>query len=236
MNGGMEYVQAHLQARYGQRPDEAAWQRLAALRGWPAALAWARESAFRVWLDGSSEAGGAQALEAALRRRWRALVMEVARWMPPEWRAAVAWCALLPELPALDHLLAGGEALPWMDGEPTLSALSQGHTFARQPGLSLVEAWLTEWRRRAPPVDEEDAALIGALERALREHAAAFRVAPPGEAWPLRRRLQARLDALFRRCVLSPAAAFVFLALALLDLERLRAALIPRALLPLEAA
>ncbi len=231
MNGGMEYLQARLQGRYGRRPDAAAWQRLAALRGWPAALAYGREAAFRDWLEECTEAGGTHALERALRRRWRALVAEVAHWMPPQWRAAAEWCAPLPELPAIEHLREGGEVLPWMDGEPALAAVLQGLTFARRPDQSLIEAWLAEWRRRAPHRDEEDAALFGQLERALRAHAAAFRAAAPDAAWPLRQDLQSRLEVLFRRCLFSPAAAFVFLALALLELERLRAAMAPRAIL-----
>jgi hypothetical protein len=238
-----EYAQARLQARYGARPDEAAWYRLASLRGLPAALACCRESAFRGWLEGSEAVGGVHALEGGLRRRWRMLVAEVAHWLPEEWRRATGWCALLPDLPVLDHLAEGGEALPWIRAEPALAAycgdgapaaVSPGLTFSRQPGQAPDEAWLAEWRRRLPPMDEEDAALFAALEAALREHLAAFRAAAPAEAWPLRRRLQARLDVLFRRCLLSPAAAFVFLLQALLDLERLRAALVPRAVFFLE--
>ncbi|MBK9594704.1 MAG: hypothetical protein IPO57_04870 [Rhodocyclales bacterium] len=61
-------------------------------------------------------------------------------------------------------------------------------------------------------MDAGDAALFAALERTLRQHQAAFSVAAPAEAWLLRQRLQARLDGLFRRSLLSPAAAFVFLA------------------------
>ena len=85
-------------------------------------------------------------------------------------------------------------------------------------------------------MDAGDAALFAALERTLGQHQAAFSVAAPAEAWLLRQRLQARLDGLFRRSLLSPAAAFVFLSLALLDLERLRAALAPRAVLADAAA
>lgn len=242
---GIDYAQARLQARYGQRPDEAAWHRLASLRGFSAALAYGRESAFRGWLEGCAEAGGAHALESGLRRRWRALVAEVARWMPEAWQPAVGWCALLPALPALDHLIGGGEVLPWMHAEPELAALCDGNaaaavppalTFTRLPGQPRGEAWLAEWRRRLPPLDAGDAALFAALERTLRQHQAAFSVAAPAEAWLLRQRLQARLDGLFRRSLLSPAAAFVFLSLALLDLERLRAALAPRAVLADAAA
>ena len=52
------------------------------------------------------------------------------------------------------------------------------------------------------------------------------------DGWPLRRALQARLALLFRRAMLDPAAAFIFLALTALDLERLRGELLRRAAFP----
>jgi hypothetical protein len=52
------------------------------------------------------------------------------------------------------------------------------------------------------------------------------------DGWPLRRTLQARLTLLFRRAMLDPAAAFAYLALTALDLERLRGELLRRAAFP----
>jgi hypothetical protein len=49
---------------------------------------------------------------------------------------------------------------------------------------------------------------------------------------PLVRALSARLTLLFRRAVLDPAAAFVFLAQIALDLQRLRGELLRRAAFP----
>ena len=51
----------------------------------------------------------------------------------------------------------------------------------------------------------------------------------------LRRRFEAVLAALFRRAALSPAAAFAYLGLVLLDLERLRGELLRRAVFPRRA-
>ena len=63
----------------------------------------------------------------------------------------------------------------------------------------------------------------------IRSHASAF--PRSGEAaWPLRRDLRERLRLGFHRLPLQPAAAFYYLALLALDLERLRAALMERAL------
>ena len=50
--GSLEYAQARLSARYGERPDEIAWRRIEHLRELPALLDAARISAFGIWLAG----------------------------------------------------------------------------------------------------------------------------------------------------------------------------------------
>jgi hypothetical protein len=55
-------------------------------------------------------------------------------------------------------------------------------------------------------------------------------------AWSLRRELRERLRLEFHRLPLEPLTAFAFLALVALDLERLRAALMERALFDLREA
>ena len=52
------------------------------------------------------------------------------------------------------------------------------------------------------------------------------------EGWALRRALQARLAAHFRRVMVHPAAPFVFLGLVALDFERLRGELLRRVAFP----
>ena len=63
---------------------------------------------------------------------------------------------------------------------------------------------------------------LAELVRLVSDHLARFRIAAPHEAGSLRRAFEARLLALFRRHPVEAAAAFAWLALAALDLERLR--------------
>ena len=86
-----------------------------------------------------------------------------------------------------------------------------------------LAGWQREWWRRAPRAARDDPPLR-TLGRMLAQHRAA-RIEP-------RRALCVRLERLYRRSTLDPAAAFVFLALSALDLERLRGELVQRALFP----
>ena len=61
-------------------------------------------------------------------------------------------------------------------------------------------------------------------------HVQTFRQAAPASAWLLRRELRERLRLRFRQQTLQPLVPFIYLALVALDLERLRSALISRAL------
>lgn len=66
----------------------------------------------------------------------------------------------------------------------------------------------------------------GAAARAA--HLAAFTRAHADDAWALRETFQQRLEVLFRRHSLTSGAAFAYLALVALDLERLRAEVVHR--------
>ncbi len=96
----------------------------------------------------------------------------------------------------------------------------------------LGNAWRAEWRRRVPAVAGDDVTLLDELARVLHRHLAAFRDPSVRDGWPLRRALEARLVLLFRRAMLDPAAAFIYLVLTALDLERLRGELVRRAAFP----
>lgn len=76
------------------------------------------------------------------------------------------------------------------------------------------------WRKRWPA--GADAAGLAELATLFSDHLARFRIALPHEAHALRRGFEARLLALLRRRPVQAAAAFAWLALAALDLERLR--------------
>jgi hypothetical protein len=121
--GSLEYAHARIWARHGQRPGEALWRRIETTRDLAAVLELARGSALACWLEGIGPDAGAHGIEQALRRHWRERVAELATWMPPAWAAAVTWCAVLADLPALQHLARGGAPLPWMAADPRLRAL-----------------------------------------------------------------------------------------------------------------
>lgn len=246
--GSIEYAHARLSARYGERPDELAWRRIEHVRALPALLDAVRASALRVWMGGIGSHATPHEIERVLRGHWRDLVAEVAAWMPAPWQPAVRWCALVVDLPLLQHLARGGDVPAWMADDPVYRDLAEREAagFGAAPAARALaplaaawvdpdrigSLWLAEWRRRIPERHGADAALLDEVGRALGAHLAAFRDRSLRDGWPLRRTLQARLALLFRRAVVDPSAAFTFLALSALDLERLRAEILRRVMFP----
>ena len=244
--GSLEYAQARLQARHGQRPDETAWHRIEVMRDFAPMLELARATALRPWLAGITAATSAHEIELRLRSRWRARVAEVQGWMPLAWQPAVAWCAVLPDLAPLQHLARGLDGAPWMPDEPSWRELAQVPPASRAALLrkgswaplasawaapdTMVAVWLAEWRRRLPQRSDEIGDPLSALLRTLAGHGHSFAVAASAQGWLLRGALQARLVVLLRRAALEPAAVFIDLALAALEMERLRAELLRRVL------
>jgi hypothetical protein len=242
--GDLDYAQARLAARFGERPDEVAWRLIEVIRGLPALLEAARGLPLQQWLAGITPDAGPHAIEAALVFRWRALVAEVTSWMPPAWQAAVEWAGALADLPVVQYLARGGEALPWMRADAVyrelcgeISApLAAGPLAPLAAAWShpdrLLRAWRDEWARRLPHGAFVDTPIIDDCARALHANRAAAADATLTDGTALRRALAARLTLLFRRATLDPAAAFIFLALSALDLERLRGELLRRAIFP----
>lgn len=249
--GSFEYAHARLCARHGERLDEAAWRRIAALREIAPLLDVGRASGLRRWLVGIGVDSTAHQAEAILRGHWRALVGEVAAWMPAAWQAPIAWCAVLPDLALLQHLARGGEAAPWMHDDALWRELVVTPPHARAALLSagpyaalalawptsqtIVQAWHDEWQRRLPPAPSDSVGpgdTLAQLVRLLFEHSKAFAEAPGAQGWSQRSALRAQLSILLRRAVLEPAAAFIHIALCALDIERLRAELLRRFLFP----
>jgi len=251
--GSVEYAHARLSARFGERPDEHAWRRIEHLRELGALIDAARTSAFRRWITGIGPSSPPHAIDRELRERFREQVAEVASWMPEDWQPAVRWCATLADLPAVSHLARGGAALPWMRDDPVLRDVTEREAagFGAAPvggplaplaaawtePERLVRLWRAEWRRRLPRGGggEDTRASLGWLAGALDAHRAALRDPALTDGTTLRRALQAKLTLLFRRTVLEPAAAFVFVAQIGLDLERLRGELLRRAAFPAAA-
>lgn len=245
---GLEYAHARLCARNGERPDEADWGHLEAVRELRATLDAARDTRLRHWTTGIAPQDSAHQIEATLRGHWRGLIAEVTGWMPAEWQASLAWCGALADLPVLQYLARGGPSLTWMRDDPVYRDVCIGEPAARAAALGtgplapLVPAWpdpdrflvvwRAEWIRRLPRATLTAAPRLQRLATVLEQHLTAFGEAAPSEGWALRRALQLRLASLFRRAVLDPAAAFVFLALSALDVERLRGELVRRATFP----
>ncbi len=243
--GSLEVAHARLCARHGERPDEPAWRRIETLRELAPLLDAARVTGLRPWLVGIGVDSTAHQVEAILRGHGRALIAEVAAWMPAAWQAPILWCAVLPDLALLQHLARGGETAAWMQDDnlwrelvatapqARAAALSAGPCAALAAAWSaphtIGQAWRDEWQRRLPRASG-DAGTLAPLERLLRDHFKAFADARGGQAWAQRSSLHAQLSMSLRRAVLEPAAAFIHLALCALDLERLRAELLRRIL------
>jgi hypothetical protein len=247
----IEYTQARLQARFGARPGAVAWHRIETMRELPALFEAARATAFRPLVAGLAPDQPVHELETGLRAHWREVAREVTGWLPGAWQRAAAWFAVIPDLPVIEHLLHGGTAYEWMRGDTVFGALANADLqargrvlagsalagldveFAADPGpTALAEAWIAALRARLPDASGDEALHLHALGRVLSEHRQAIVAAQPGEAVSLRRALAARLEGLFRRAALTPAAGFCYLALAALDFLRLRGEISRRAALP----
>jgi hypothetical protein len=239
------HAQARLQARYGALAAEADWRRISGTRGLGAWLEEARGGPLRPWVQRFSGASSAHDIEAGVRELLFAEIDLVAASVPTPWRAAVLWTRWLPLLDVLAHLAAGGVLPGWARPDGPVSELldEDGQLVQRrveEAGIaSLLDAgaadgldvrWAAGWRQHWPDPGRPVRADLEALAGRLGAHLAAFRTASPKQAWTLRQQLRERLRFDFHRLGLSPAAPFVYLALVGLDLERLRRALLDRAL------
>ena len=132
-----------------------------------------------------------------------------------------------PDLPAVDRAARAtwtrvvAEARAWMPPEwiPALAWCDSPKSGSSHPTV-LPSLGHPEWRRRWP-AGADDGGLTE-VARLFAAHLARFRLALPHEANALRRGFEASLVALFRRRPVQAAAAFAWLAIAALDIERMR--------------
>lgn len=218
----MEYAQARLQARYGTHPVEAQWRQLGVHRDLAAYLAAARAMPCADWLAGIDDGAGPHEIERALRRCWRRCVAEVAHWLPAEWGPATRWVASLIDLPAFAHGERGGVLPKGVEIDPQLALLAGGKAD--------LDRWQAHWMRLWPQDRDTECLELKQLSVRLRRHLADFAQCDAQAAWEARRALRSRVVLAFRRAALQPLAAFLFLLLLALDLERLRAELMLRVL------
>ena len=201
--GSLEFALARMQARLSRRPSQGGWAAIEEARTIAPILDAARETSLGLLVKGLPPNPDLPDVDRAARLAWSAAVAEAASWMPAQWMPAIAWC---------DSVRAGeGAAAP----HPTLLP-SLGH-----PG----------WRRHWPQQAHRDPALA-ALTQLFTRHLARFRLAAPHEAAGLRRDFHDRLFAIIRHHPMQPVAAFAWLAIAALDLERLRGELARRIAFP----
>lgn len=232
------YAQARAQARHGARPGSAGWRVLESSRTLSQFLHAARATALAPYLAHLTAATPPHAIDRSLRRDWRAIVAAAASWVPGEWRRAVEWTAHLPDLPARAYLAGGGSRLDWMQDDPALlgdAAIPSEVLAGELPSdasTSVLADWLAEWRRRWPNVTAAEAAAIGDLAGLLAEHrdTRLYAELTPDRLDERVAHLQRQCTRLLRHRRQQPVAVFCHLALAGMDLWRLRAGLIRRAI------
>jgi hypothetical protein len=239
------YGQARIQARLAALPAESDWQRLGGARGLGPYLEEARVGPLGPWLKGFSALSGPHELERGIRLLAWEHAHAVAAWVPRAWGPAVEWLAWIPFLAAFEELSRARRLPPWAPQDPRLRELLEGDgsptaLAPRRGGAAQLGApadaepvttrWLEEWRRRWPTVRGSATGPLESFARELRVHLAAFRAAGPETAWDLRHQLRDRLRLRLHQRLLQPLAAFLYLALVLLDLERLRGELLRRCL------
>lgn len=239
------YAQARLQSRHGARPGEDVWQQLHSLVELNGLLEQARATPLRRWLTSVTPDSPSHEIERLLRRRLRETIHEFAAWLPATWRPALIWTEVLVDLPALAWLLDGQPPLSWMSIEENLgsfaavdpelrhgilakgplAALVRDQPSDRVSGAGLRRRWLAEWLRRLPRHEP----LLRRMAREIETHVSRFDRNNDG-GWPARRALEQRITFIFRQGLFTPAATFAFLLLQALELERLRAEIMSRAL------
>ncbi|UHD16916.1 hypothetical protein [Thiocapsa bogorovii] len=251
MNPGprLAYAQARLQARFSRLPTAADWQRLSSARTLAAYLEEARVTGLVDWVRSFSGLSQAHELDRGCRALALDTAVHVADWSPKRWRAAIEWVAWLPWLSQLEHL-ARRETLPdWSTLDVRLRGLVgedgaldtqawEAHglaallakTEASSASRDLGERWQAAWRERWPTCGGRCRRDLDGFSRLVQDHLDRFRGAPAASAWELREALRDRLRAYFHQHPVQPVALFAYLAIVFLDLERLRGALISRAL------
>ncbi len=247
--GAFAYAQARLQARLANRPGPPTWRQLQAVGEFVPFLESARTTVLRPWVIHFSRTSTVHEVELSLRNQMRGTINTVATWMPERWRPAVRWTKVLIDLPALAHLMREGAAMDWMRADADLKPWLVEDRDARRAvfhsgplaalldacddGASLRDAWVSEWRRMWPE-GVPSSATLNTLIRIVEDHVRAFAGASPREARDARRGLTEKLERLFRRALMQPATAFIYLSLIALDLEQLRGELVGRIVFPRE--
>ena len=239
-------MQARLQARHGLRPLESTWRLLDASYSLEHYLQATRHTSLRPWVVRLPGKPDVHSIERTLRENWIRYIHSIAQWQPPPWQAGVRWIALLVNLPAFAHLVHGLPAPPWMQDDVELHPVSRADASSRfeaihgsgfAPLLSVTnreldswEGWRAHWHTLLPRTSKRIRAGLRRLERSVEGHLLEVQQRSDEDSDRPRSRLSAELVGLFRAYAQTPVAVFSHLGIVALDLERLRAALVLRAL------
>jgi hypothetical protein len=218
------YVQARLQARHGERLDEAAWRFLEGARSAEQFLERARASSLVRFVARLDAHMSSHVMERILRAEWRDYVRDVAGWAPKEWRPAARWTGTVAVLPLLPSV-ANPDRPAWLAEDVEIDPIAQ---VIGGDGLAAQE-WQARWRRLWPKAREcED--LKSLIDLVGRHFAVLEKADGHDTSRRHRENLAGRLTRLFRRHPATPLALFCHLALEWLELERLRGDIVRRIL------
>lgn len=246
LEGDMEYAGTRVQARHGERLDEAGWRRLEASRDLAHYLDAARTCSLASWIATLDPTHDCHAIERALRIEWRHYVQNLSTWHPRELQAWLAWCAWLPSLSLLAELAAARPMPQWMLADPVCGPVALGSPAERAAAVKstalaplapaitgrapIGALWLEHWRTLQPQCDSQTNDLLHRLLRTIDAHLSKL-TGETGSALTSRTELAARLAKLFRVGAGTVVATACHLALLALDLERLRGGLASRCVL-----
>ncbi len=213
------YAQARLQARHAERLAPSAWVRLETSQSAQHFLQAVRDTPLGRWVGALDRDSDARAVEAALQLSFHEHVDEVADWIEDPWAPSVRWMRWFPLLQRCAAQPADEQVARWAaegDGESLLDA-DAGRT------------WLSHFRSLCPRFGVQG---IEALVERVQRHLAKMAEARPEEkSAALRAEIGRDLERRFRQQPATPVAVFSHLGLTLLELERLRGALVVRLLL-----
>lgn len=247
IEGNLDYALARVQARHGQRLDEADWHRLEANRDLGLYLAALRSTTLVEWVSSFDTEHDCHTFERLLRAQWRRYVDAVAAWHPLAHQAWLAWLAWLPGLSLLAQLARPDPAPLWMLADPVYGPLAPGSPAERAAALahtalapmgsalagrtSATAAWSAHWQALRPHLDARAQHSFELLLGAVRRHAEDLE-RTIDSAEPLRSDLAHRFHRLLRIAAGTVIVTVCHLALVALDLERLRGGLARRCLFP----
>ena len=235
------YVQARLQARHGERLQDADWRALEAARSLDQFIERSRATSLRRFSERLNAGMSSHAIERVLRAAWRDYVAEVAGWVPPEWRPAVLWAAHLPicrrSMPCSGASGRNGRSrmrpLPLCRWKVSGIARDKSPLAPLLPAPGREARWLAAGSRIGARCGRAATAAGARSILPKRSRAHVERLGRAGRqetSAPYRRDLARKVTRLFRRHGGTPAAVFCHLALVALDLERLRGGLMRRRL------